>query len=110
MKELNYKEIGLRIREKRLENKLTQESLAEKLDISPSYISEIERGTSICSLATIVNIASILNIDLELLVNGITPKNSDSTLSTLLEVIPTKHKALFIKLCKNISETLKDDN
>lgn len=109
MKELNYKEIGLRIRKRRLENKLTQENLAEKLDISPSYISEIERGTSICSLATITNIANILDINLELLINGITPINSDSTLNEILNQVPQKHKTLFINLCKNISETLKDD-
>lgn len=32
---------------------LTQENLAEKIEMSTSYIGEIERGTSIGSLATL---------------------------------------------------------
>ena len=36
------------------------EKLSEIIDVSPSYISEIERGSSICSLATLTNIANTL--------------------------------------------------
>ena len=57
MIELNYVEIGKRIKIKRKELKLTQEKLSEIIDVSPSYVSEIERGTSISSLATIAKIA-----------------------------------------------------
>ena len=59
MDELNYVEIGKRIKLKRKEMNLTQEKLSEIIDVSPSYISEIERGNSICSLATISNICSV---------------------------------------------------
>ena len=60
MENLNYKEIGKRIQTKRKEIKITQEKLSEIIDVSPSYISEIERGSSICSLATLTNIANTL--------------------------------------------------
>ena len=36
MNELNYKEIGKRIKSKRLELKLTQEKLSEIIDVSPT--------------------------------------------------------------------------
>ena len=51
MDKINYKEIGNRIRQRRKELKLTQEKLSEILEITPTYISEIERGTGISSLA-----------------------------------------------------------
>lgn len=107
MNELNYIKIGLRIKNKRKELKLTQEKLSEIIDVSPSYISEIERGSSICSLQTISNIANTLNTNLDYLVFGINLKNSDITFTELLNSIPKKNQSLFINLCENISNSLK---
>ena len=81
MSKINYEEIGKRIKEQRKRLKLTQEKLSEILEISPTYVSEIERGTGISSLATITKIASALNLDLDYLVFGISDTNIDKTFS-----------------------------
>lgn len=95
MYELNYAEIGKRIKLKRKEMNLTQEKLSEIIDVSPSYISEIERGSSICSLATITNICIELQTSLDYLVFGITENNSSQTFTEVLKSIPSKnHKLL----------------
>ncbi len=107
MEELNYIKIGKRIKIKRKELNLTQEKLSEIIDVSPSYISEIERGSSICSLATITNIALTLNTSLDYLVLGITANNADETFKEILQSIPTKNQKLYINLCENIANTLK---
>lgn len=107
MDELNYVEIGKRIKLKRNEMHLTQEKLSEIIDVSPSYISEIERGTSICSLATITNISTILQTSLDYLVFGITETNSAQTFTEVLKSVPEKNHKLFINLCENISNSLK---
>lgn len=107
MEELNYIEIGKRIKIKRKELNLTQEKLSEIIDVSPSYISEIERGSSICSLATITNIALTLNTSLDYLVLGITTNNADETFKEILKNIPAKNQKLYINLCENIANTLK---
>ena len=107
MENLNYKEIGKRIKIKRKELNLTQEKLSEIIDVSPSYISEIERGSSICSLATITNIALTLNTSLDYLVLGITTNNSDETFKEILKNIPAQNQKLYINLCENIANTLK---
>ena len=107
MNELNYVEIGRRIKSKRKEINLTQEKLSEIIDVSPSYISEIERGSSICSLATITNIAKTLNTNLDFLVFGITKKNANQTFSELLKSIPEKNHQLFLDLCENMANILK---
>ncbi len=107
MVELNYVEIGKRIKLKRNNMNLTQEKLSEIIDVSPSYISEIERGNSICSLATISNICSVLHTSLDYLVFGITENNASQTFTEVLKSIPEKNHKLFIDLCENISNSLK---
>ena len=81
--------------------------LSEIIDVSPSYISEIERGSSICSLSTIVNIAKILDLSLDYLVFGITEKNVDGVFTNILNTIPVKNRNLYISLCENIAQSLK---
>ena len=53
---VDFKLIGKRIQEKRKELKKTQEDLAEYLDVSVGYVSNMERGTTKISLTTLVNI------------------------------------------------------
>lgn len=107
MDELNYVEIGKRMKNKRIELKLTQEKLSELIDVSPSYVSEIERGTSICSLSTITKIALILDLNLDFLVFGVKPNNVETTFGELLKSIPEEHRNLFLNLCENIANTFR---
>ena len=43
---IDYKIIGERLKKARLSKKLTQENLAESLNISIAYLSRIETGTT----------------------------------------------------------------
>ena len=104
---ISYKDIGKRIQEKRKSLNITQEKLSEIIDVSPSYISEIERGTSICSLVVLVNIAETLDLNLDTLVTGINEKNIDSSFSEILKDIPKKNQKLYIDACKNIAKSFK---
>lgn len=59
-----YIEIGLKIAYYRKMNGLTQEQLAEKIGISPGYLSQVETPTFVqpISLKTLFAIADTLNI------------------------------------------------
>lgn len=103
MKDIDYKAIGKRIKEKRNKLGMTQEKLSELINVSPSYISEIERGTSICSLAVLVNMAEILELNLDNLINGINENNVDVSFSEILKGIPKKNQKLYIDICKSIA-------
>ena len=107
MYKIDYKAMGQRIRARRKELGLTQEVLAEKTEISPSHVGEIERGTSICSLAVLVNIANVLELNLDTLVKGLNDENADSAFSEILDTLSKDNKELYIKLCENIADTLK---
>ena len=63
--ELDYKAIGKRIKIARIKADLTQEMLAEKIELSPTHLSNIETGTTRVSLATIVSIANGLEITVD---------------------------------------------
>lgn len=60
---MNIKQkLGKRIREIRVSHSMTQEMLAEKLEISPKSLSQIELGNNFVSAETLDNICKTLNI------------------------------------------------
>lgn len=58
--EINYLEIGTRIRAMRKKYGLTQEKLAEKANVGTTHISHIETGNTIPSLKTFIEIVNVL--------------------------------------------------
>ena len=54
--ELDYKAIGKRIKIARIKADLTQERLAEMVEISPTHMSNIETGTTLVSLANALSV------------------------------------------------------
>ena len=70
MKEIekSYRQtIGKKIKLARAKNNYTQELLAEKLQLSTRYISQLERGVSFGSATTLVNLCNALEIDADFL-------------------------------------------
>lgn len=59
------KEIGARIRQLRKEKGLSQENLAERAHLHPTYISSVERGERNVSLDSIKKIADGLNVKIK---------------------------------------------
>jgi transcriptional regulator with XRE-family HTH domain len=55
--------LGANLRRYRNFRGLTQAKLAEKLDISPNFISDLETGKRWLSSDTLVNISGILKVD-----------------------------------------------
>ena len=63
--ELDYKAIGRRIKIARIKADLTQERLAEMVEISPTHMSNIETGTTRVSLTAIVSLANALSVTVD---------------------------------------------
>ena len=62
---------GLAVRRAREEKGYTQEKLAERADLDPTYISGIERGVRNASLLSLVRVAKGLGIPLSDLCKGV---------------------------------------
>ena len=67
---VNYELIGRRIRELRLQQKITQERLAELIDMSVPYVSYIETAKKKPSLETLIRISNALGITMDELLTG----------------------------------------
>jgi len=68
------KALGERIRETRKEKGLTQLELAEKVKISPTYMSEIELGKSNFGVETLIRICEELQVSTDWLIRAAVPE------------------------------------
>lgn len=77
---MDYAALGHRIRQQRKLRKLTQEALASAADVSTSYIGHIERGLKRCSLETLINLANVLDVTPDfLLQESLRSRSSDDS-------------------------------
>jgi transcriptional regulator with XRE-family HTH domain len=84
----NYILLGSRIKEVRTNQKLTQENLADAVNLSPHFLSQIENGKRKASLDSLFNIASALNIPVSYLFAE--PKSSQKNVSNKIETTIAK--------------------
>jgi len=70
MKELNFALIGQRIKEVRINKKLTQEYLADKTGVNVSHISNIETNKVKVSLTLLVGICNTLDVTIDYLLEN----------------------------------------
>lgn len=63
------KKFGKNVKIERIKKDLTQEQLAEIMNVSQNYIANIERGKANMSLAKIDELANYLNVKITTLLN-----------------------------------------
>lgn len=97
MKKVKMDSVGANIRKCRLSKKLRQEDLAEKANLSVTYVGMIERGEKTPSLETLVTILNALGV------------SADVVLCDVLDVgYEIKHSLLNEKLSKlSVNERTK---
>lgn len=80
---LDFKIIGSRIRDRRVEMGLSQEMLAERADLSPTYISHIERAEKKPSLSTLIRLTAALDVTVDYLLAGSQPADQTAFLDDI---------------------------
>lgn len=63
------KKFGKNVKIERVKKDLTQEQLAEIMDVSQNYVSKIESGMQNMSLGKILELSEHLGVDIEALLN-----------------------------------------
>lgn len=76
---MDYYEIGQRIRKFRKAYNLSQEQLAEKVQISVTHMSHIETGNTKLSLPVFIDIANALSVQTDELLHDI-PQNTKTNM------------------------------
>lgn len=88
-----YHRIGSNIREYRKKCHLTQEKLAEKIDITPSHLNRLERGRQKPSIEALCAISDGLSIDVvQLFLPSQTDESMDCHNLTLREIVTLLEK------------------
>ena len=80
---IDYKLLGKRIKNARLATKKTQEQSAEYLDVSVSYVSQLERGVTKISLETLAQYAAFIEADIAELITGAAVTDKFDTLDEI---------------------------
>lgn len=67
--EIDYKAIGQRIKIARIKKGVTQETVADLIDITPAHMSNVETGKTKVSLPTLIEIANALSVSVDTLLS-----------------------------------------
>lgn len=105
---IDYSIIGSRIKKARIEKHMTQENLADKLDISVAFLSRVERGSAHINLTRLNQLCNILNISEGYLLNGVSSNSEnylDNEFSNLIKSISPEKQKLIYNIAKIIAET-----
>lgn len=78
--EINYKDIGVRVKQERINKNITQEKLAELSGVSVTHMSNIENANTKLSLPVLINIANALDCDSSILLFENSTSNLNSSL------------------------------
>lgn len=114
--EIDYKAIGERIKNCRTSKNITQDALAELIEVNPSFISNIERGKTKMSTETLINIARNLHTSVDYLIFGDIDELEHDQYTNIAvlevkEILKDKNKNdinAFITFCKDFTKFLKN--
>ena len=109
---LDYSVIGQRIKQARLAKNLTQEDLAEKIDISVAFLSRVERGNSHINLKRLNQLCRLLDVSEGYILNGASSNSTnylDKEFSELLKGCPSEKQRFIYDVAKVIAESDKND-
>lgn len=102
---MDYKRLGVRIREERLRLNLTQAELAEAIDISDTYMGAIERGERSLTLDTLVRLVNRLGVTVDYMLADYVSDNDPNILEQFKQITdgqPLERKQLAIKVLRTI--------
>ena len=106
-------DIGLRIRQARKDKHLSQAELADLMNISTPYISELETGKANFSVETLIKLTEALQISADWLIQSETPAVHaifDNEMNELLSDCTPSQKQAIIKLIVEMKNTFHNNN
>lgn len=87
---MEHDNYGALVKKLRIENNLTQSQVAEALDVTPGYISNVENNRTAMSLRMLTYYARLVGCSLDSLVGDLEPEYSETALDRELYEAITK--------------------
>lgn len=107
------KDVGNRIKQVRKDQNLSQADLAEKMNVSTSYISDVENGKINFSLDTLMRLTEALQVSADWLLQTNIPTVKEiqsSEISDILSDCSSSESQLLIKMLKEMKQTIHQSN
>ena len=109
-KSVNYKALGERIQQRRLQLGLSQQAASEMLNLSTSFFSRVERVEKVASLETLIKITNSFGFSLDYLLQDSLEKSmSDKLQAELAQIFtdkPLEQTERLINWLKVLSENV----
>ena len=103
MLQIDLAEIGNRISVERRRNNITQEQLAEKMNVSIQMISNLERGNKAIKINNLVNLSQILGVSTDYILTGNKNLNEKSALLDKLSNLSSDDYLIIETLINNLA-------
>ena len=84
MNQIDYENLGSRMKELRIKMKLTQAEVAKALNVTPGYISNVENNRTAMSLRILTYYARLTGCSLDSLVGELDPEYSETAIDRKL--------------------------
>ena len=101
MRDEEFDNLGSQIKELRIKMKLTQAEVANALNVTPGYISNVENNRTAMSLRILMYYARLMNISLDSLIGRVEPEYKttalDNELLQLISGMDNKSKSKLIQ-------------
>jgi transcriptional regulator with XRE-family HTH domain len=106
---MNINNLGIEIKKNRKLLKLTQEQLAELIDVNPHYIYEIEKGLKIPSLPVLISISEQLHVSIDnlLIANVQNTDNDNDELDRLIKNLNDTQRLNLANVIRSLYPYLK---
>ena len=99
-KEINI-QIGEQIKLAREQRRLTQEQLAERIEVSPQFVSDLERGVVGISLSTLKRVCTALCVSSDQILFGSPPENRNEILANQCRSLTNEQFVLLSEIIEN---------
>ena len=104
----DYDVIGRRIKQCRLNRNMTQEKLADEINISIAFLSRVERGNSHLNLRRLTQIAEVLKVSPGYLLTGSNTTSKDylkEDFKAILDRCSPEQQKLIYEISELVSKT-----
>ncbi|MBR5486151.1 MAG: helix-turn-helix transcriptional regulator [Oscillospiraceae bacterium] len=105
-KEINI-ESGEQIKHAREKAKLTQEQFAERIDVSPLYVSDLERGVVGASLATLKRACVVLGVSSDQILFGKTAESRINAIGERCKALSNEEFDLLLEMTDIFVRTIE---
>lgn len=105
-KEINI-QIGEQIKIARERSKLTQEQFAERIEVSPQYVSDLERGVVGVSIATLKRICTVLGVSSDQILFGQETENRATAIAEKCKALSEQQYMLLSDIISKYVEAIE---